>query len=47
MMMKITPILAIHWHFGPHGDRGILLLLMAMAACALILAWPGKSETKK
>jgi hypothetical protein len=43
MIMKITPILAMHGHFG---GRGVVLLLMAIAACLLILAWPSKSETK-
>jgi hypothetical protein len=43
MMTKMTPILALHGHFG---GGGVLLLLMAIAACLLILAWPGKSETK-
>ncbi len=36
----------MHWHLGGHGERGVVLLLMAIAACALIIAWPGKSETK-
>jgi hypothetical protein len=44
MMTKITPILAMHGHFG---GRGVLLFLMVVAMCALIIAWwPGKSETK-
>ena len=36
----------MHWHLGAHGGRAVVLLLMAIAACALIIAWPRKSETK-
>lgn len=47
MMMKMTPLFAMHWHFFGHGNRsGVVLLLMAIAACALIIAWPGKSQFK-
>jgi len=43
MIMKMTPILAMHGGFGGRG----FLFLMVVAACALIIAcWPGKSETK-
>lgn len=49
MMTKMTPMLAAwHWRFFGHGDRGALVVLfMAIAICALIIAWPGNSENKK
>jgi hypothetical protein len=43
MMTKITPMLAMHWH---NGGRGFFLLLLALACILVIVAWPGKSETK-
>jgi len=43
MIMKMTPILAMHWHTAGRG----FLLLMVVLACVLVIAcWPGKSETK-
>jgi hypothetical protein len=42
-MNIITPVLAMH---GRVGSR-VLLLLMAVAALALVLAyWPGKTTSK-
>jgi hypothetical protein len=43
MIMKMTPILAMHWH---GAGRGVWFVVVVVA-CALIIAlWPGKSETK-
>jgi hypothetical protein len=43
MFMKMTPILAMHWHSAGRGT----LFLVVVVVCALIIAcWPGKSETK-
>jgi hypothetical protein len=42
--MKLTPLLAMHWRAGGRG--GLILLVVAMAICALIIAWPNKNENK-
>jgi hypothetical protein len=42
--MKLSPILAMHGHFG---GRGVFFLLMiAILAVVVIACWPNKSEGK-
>jgi hypothetical protein len=43
MIMKMTPILAMHGHVA---GRGILLLAVVVACVLLVASWPGKSENK-
>jgi hypothetical protein len=43
MIMKMTPLLAMHGHVA---GRGVLLLMVALACALIIICWPSKSETK-
>jgi hypothetical protein len=43
MMMRMTPILAMHGHFA---GRGFLFLAVVVVCALMIFCWPGKSESK-
>ena len=43
MMMRLTPILAMHGHFG---GRGVLFVMIVVVCALMIFCWPGKSESK-
>jgi hypothetical protein len=44
MMTRLTPILALHGHFG---GRGLLFLTVVVLCAVMIFCWPGsKSESK-
>jgi hypothetical protein len=43
MIMKMTPMLAMHGH---GADRGVLFLIAVVALALIIACWPGKSESK-
>jgi hypothetical protein len=42
MMMRMTPILAMHGRFA---GRGFLFLLVVVVCALMIFCWPGKSES--
>jgi len=43
MIMRMTPILAMHGHVA---GRGILFLMVVVVCALMIFCWPGKSESK-
>jgi hypothetical protein len=43
MIMRMTPILAMHGHFA---GRGFLFLAVVVVCALMIFCWPGKSESK-